>query len=175
MAKSGVVDRESVAIVLHDEMESIRRSVAALGDALQALNIDLSPSMVKAVAQQVRRREALAAEFGLLTSAEAGERMGSRAVAKRNAAAAARSEGRLVALKHGRYFLYPGFQFDEQGIRPVIAELKAVADEYGWDEASLIAWIMSPTTYLGGKRPVDVLDDRDLVVKTARDDMGVVW
>jgi hypothetical protein len=176
MSAAPIIDRDDVAVVIHDEMEAVRRSVAALGDAIRSLDIGLTPNMVKAVAQQEHRREALAAEFGLLTSVEAGARMGSRATAaRRNAATAARIEGRLLAIKQGRYFLYPGFQFDDHGIRPVIADLKRVADEHGWDEASVIEWILAPTTYLHGKRPVDVLDDDELVVQTARNSMGTVW
>jgi hypothetical protein len=50
-----------------------------------------------------------------------------------------------------------------------------VAEEHGWDEASVIEWIMAPTTYLHGNRPVDVLDDAELVVNAARSSMGIVW
>lgn len=173
---STLADEEDIAVVIRDEMEAVRRGVASLGEAIRSLDTGLTPNIVKAVAQQERRREALASEFGLLTSVEAGSRMGSRASsAKRNAASVARSAGRLLAYRQGKYLLYPGFQFDDHGIRPAIAELKKVADEHGWDEASLIEWMMAPTTYLHGKRPVDLLEDVDTVVDVARNAMGVVW
>lgn len=175
LATPSRVDGEDVAVVIASDIEAVRRGVVALGNAIRSIDAPLTPNLVMAVAQQERRHDALAAEFGLLTSAEVGERMGSRAAAKRNAAAAARSEGRLVAIRRGRYLLYPGFQFDESGIRPVIAELRHLADRHGWPEASLIEWIMAPTTYLGGKRPVDVLGDPALVTRVAEESMGVVW
>jgi hypothetical protein len=109
MVSSSVVDQSDIPVVIHEEMEAVRRNVAALRDAIRSLAIGLTPNVVKAVAQQERRREALAAEFGLRTSVEAGTRMGSRAsAARRNAAAAARGEGRLLAYRQGRYLLYPG-------------------------------------------------------------------
>lgn len=53
--------------------------------------------------------------------------------------------------------MYPGFQFDSEGIRTVIAELVAIASEHGWDETSLISWLTAPTTYLNGQRPFDAV------------------
>lgn len=157
------------------DLAQTRRNVAALGRAIHAAHLTASPALAAATQAQQNLYDALAAEFGLLTSTEVGERLGSRAVAKRNVAGAARSEGRLLALRRGRYLLYPGFQFDATGIRPVIAELRGIGDEYDWDDASLIEWLLSPTTYLGGLRPVDVIDEPDRLLTVARAAFGVSW
>lgn len=101
--------------------------------------------------------------------------MSSRAVARRNAATAARSEGRLLALRRGKYLLYPAFQFEAVGILPVIAALRDIGDQHGWDEASLIEWMMAPTTYLGGDRPVDIINDADQLLAVATEAFGVSW
>jgi hypothetical protein len=157
------------------DLEQTRRNVAALGGAIHTAHLTASPSLARAVQAQQNLYSRIEAEFGLFTSREAADRMGSRAVARRNAATAAHSEGRLLALRRGRYLLYPGFQFYSAGVRPVIAALLAVAREHGWNEPSLIEWLVSPTTYLAGARPVDVIEDPDRLLEVARESFGVSW
>lgn len=157
------------------DLEQTRRNVAALGTAIHAANLTASPNLARAVQAQQNIYDSVDAEFGLLTSSQAGDRIGSRAVARRNAATAARNEGRLVAVRRGRYLLYPGFQFDAAGIRPVVADLVQVAFTHGWDETSLITWLVSPTTYLDGSRPVDIMDEPDRLVSLAQEVFGVSW
>ncbi len=165
---------DAVSAVAGD-LEQTRRNVAALGDAIHAAHLTASPPLARAVQAQQNLYGRIEAEFGLLTSREAADRMGSRAVARRNAATAAHTERRLLALRRGRYLLYPGFQFDSAGIRPVIAALLTVAREHGWDETSLIEWLVSPTTYLAGQRPVDVIEDPDRLLEVAKESFGVSW
>lgn len=157
------------------DLEVTRRNVAALGEAVHAAGLGASPELARAVQAQQNLFDRIGAEFGLLTSAQVADRIGSRATARRNAAAAARGAGRLLGLRRGGYLLYPGFQFDAHGIRPVIARLRGVAEEYGWDETSVIEWLASPTTYLGGVRPVDVLGEPEQVLSAARAAFGVSW
>lgn len=164
----------AVSTVMAD-LEQTRRNVAALGEAIHAAHVTASPALARAVQAQQNVYSRIEAEFGLLTSRAAADRMGSRAVARRNAASAAHSEGRLLALRRGRYLLYPGFQFDSAGVRPVIAALFVVAREHGWDETSLIEWLVSPTTYLWGQRPVDVIEHPDRLLAVAREAFGVSW
>lgn len=174
MAGSSAGLTGAVAAVAGD-LERTRRNVAALGGAIHAAHLTASPPLARAVQAQQNLYGRIEAEFGLLTSREAADRMGSRAVARRNAATAARSEGRLFALRRGRYLLYPGFQFDSAGVRPVIAALLTAAREHGWEEASLIEWMVSPTTYLSGRRPVDVIEDPDRLLGVAEESFGVSW
>lgn len=88
---------------------------------------------------------------------------------------AARRERRLLALRRGRYPVYPGFQFDSAGVRPLIAALLAVAREHGWDETSVIESLVSPTTYLAGQRPVDASEHPDRLLDLARESFGISW
>jgi|SRR5690625_518280 len=174
MSQDTMTASELIEQVAHD-LEQTRRNVAALGSAIHAATLTASPSLARAVQAQQNMYDSMAAEFGLLTSAEAADRMGSRAVARRNAAAAARRAGKLVAVRRGRYLMYPGFQFDSAGIRIVIAELVAIASEHDWDEISLITWLIAPTTYLDGQRPVDIIDEPDRLVVLAREAFGISW
>lgn len=165
----------SVASAVAGDLEQTRRNVAALGDAIHAAHLTASPPLARAVQAQQNLYSRIEVEFGLFTSREAADRMGSRAAVRRNAATAARGAGRLLALRRGRYLLYPGFQFNSAGVRPVIAALLTVARECGWDETSLIEWLVSATTYLGGQRPVDVIEDPDRLLEVARESFGVSW
>lgn len=99
---------EDVATAVASDLELTRRNVTALGTAIRAAHLTAaSPALTRAVSAQQNLYERIDAEFGLLTSAQAADRMSSRAVARRNAATAARSEGRLLALRRGKYLLYP--------------------------------------------------------------------
>ncbi|MGI8415600.1 MAG: hypothetical protein ACR2P2_05215 [Nakamurella sp.] len=172
VASAALVDP---ARVLAESTQRAVRSVSALGGAIYAANVQVSPQLARAVQAQQNLYDEIDGEFGLLTSAEAGQRMGSRSAALRNAATAARRSGKLLALRRGGYWLFPAFQFDEAGLRPEIAELIALATEHQRTEAGLIQWLCSPTTYLGGSRPVDVLDDSAQVLDAARRAFGVQW
>ena len=168
-------EAEGVVAAVATDLENVRRNVIALGNAIHSAQVSASPALARAVQAQQNVYDRIDAEFGLLTSAQVADRMGSRAMARRNAATAARADGRLLAIRRGRYLLYPGFQFDAEGVRPVIADLRAVAVGHGWDEASLIEWMVSPTTYLHGQRPVDVLDDPEGLLDVAQKALGVSW
>lgn len=161
--------------LLAEDVALARRSVAALGPAIQSVAHRVSPSLTRAVQARENLYADIEDEFGLFSSAEAGQRMGSRSAARRNAATAARREGRLLGLRRGGYLLFPGFQFDAHGVRPVIADLVETGRKHHWHEASLIEWLCSPTTYLDGVRPVDVLDDAERVVQVAQAAFGVQW
>lgn len=174
MSANAMSSAEFTAVAASD-LARTRRNVAALGSAIYAAHFTASPALARAVQAQQNLYDSIAAEFGLLTSAEAADRVGSRATARRNAATAARTAGRLVALHRGNRLMYPGFQFDARGIRPVIADLRTVADEHDWDEASLIEWMVAPTTYLGGDRPVDVIEEEDELLEVARAAFGISW
>ena len=155
--------------------ERASRSVAALGDAIHAAHVPVSPPLARAVQAEQNLYDRIEAEFGLLSSAEAGRRMGSRASALRNAATAARRAGELLAVRRGRYLLFPGFQFADDGVRPVMADLVALGQRHGRTEAGLIQWLCAPTTYLDGARPVEVIDKPERVLEAAEDAFGVQW
>jgi hypothetical protein len=167
--------RDKVVTAIAETTERTARSVAALGEAIHAAHVTASPALARATQAEQNLYDSIAAEFGLLSSAEAGDRMGSRAAARRNAATAARREGRLLALRRGGYRLFPTFQFDQHGVRPVIAELIELARRHEWSEIGLIEWLCSPTTYLEGGRPVDIIDDPARLLRVAQDALGVQW
>ena len=162
---------------LIDVAQRIRASAKALGDAIDAVDIYTEPAVARAVQAERNLYDRIDAEFGLLTSAEVGRRLGSRSTAPRNLAVATRRGGSLVAITRGHQALYPGFQFGSDG-RPlaVIRDLRDLAGECGWSESSVVQWLCAPTTYLDGLRPVDLLaSDPCRVLDVARRAWTVEW
>ena len=137
----------------------LRESAHAVGVALSSVTVYTEPAVARAVQAEQNLYARIEAEFGMLTSTEAGKRMGSRSSAPRNLATTARRNKALLAVRQGNYLSYPGFQFGPDG-KPlaVIGRLLEVADENGWSEAGLVQWLCAPTTYLDGDRPVEAED-----------------
>lgn len=166
----------NIVQTIAERTERTARSVVALGSAIHAADVHASPSLARATQAEQNLYDQIDTEFGLLTSAEAGRRMGSRSAALRNAATAARRDGRLLASRRGGYWLFPGFQFDDTGVRPVIADLIKLGRDHGRTEAGLIQWLCSPTTYLHRRRrPVEVLDSPEQLLAAAGEAFGVQW
>lgn len=160
-----------------DAAQRISASAEALGQAIDAVRIYTEPAVARAVQAERNLYDRIDAEFGLLTSTQAGRRLGSRSSAPRNLAASARRGGALLAISRGHQTLYPGFQFGDDGRPlPVIRTLRELADECGWSETAVVQWLCAPTTYLDGARPVDLLaGEPDRVVDTARQAWTVTW
>jgi hypothetical protein len=157
--------------------ERVRESAHAVGVALSSVAVYTEPAVARAVQAEHNLYARIDAEFGVLTSTEAGKRMGSRSSAPRNLATTAHRNKVLVAVRLGNYLSYPGFQFGPDG-KPlaVVARLREVAEANGWSEAGLVQWLCSPTTYLDGDRPVDHLaTDPDRVVAVAAEALAVSW
>jgi hypothetical protein len=157
--------------------ERVRESAHAVGVALSSVAVYTEPAVARAVQAEHNLYARIDAEFGMLTSTEAGRRMGSRSSAPRNLATTAHRNKALVAVRRGNYLSYPGFQFGPDG-KPlaVVARLREVAEASGWSEAGLVQWLCSPTTYLDGDRPVDHLaNDPDRVVEVAAEALAVSW
>jgi hypothetical protein len=155
----------------------LRESAHAVGVALSSVTVYTEPAVARAVQAEQNLYSRIEAEFGMLTSTEAGKRMGSRSSAPRNLATTARRNKALLAVRQGNYLSYPGFQFGPDG-KPlaVVGRLLEVADENGWSEAGLVQWLCAPTTYLDGDRPVDHLTtDPDRVVAVTAEALAVAW
>lgn len=157
--------------------QRVRESAQAVGAALASVAVYAEPAITRAVQAEHNLYARIEAEFGLLTSTEAGKHMGSRSRAPRNFAATAHRNDQLVAVRRGNQLVYPGFQFGADG-QPlaVIGRLRETAQANEWSEAGLVQWLCSPTTYLDGDRPVDYLtDDPDRVVTVASEALAISW
>ena len=163
----------SAAISIARNMEL---GIEALGAALADSETPVSHQLARSMAATEKAWRDLEAEFGLLSSVEVSELVGSKSP-NRSFASEQRGKGRLIAVKRPGGFRYPGFQFDrtEHMIRPVMAELIRVAEVAGRSEASLALWMALSTGYLDGRRPVDTLSQPEKVVEAAEQSFNVQW
>jgi hypothetical protein len=113
-------------------------------------------------------RQALLSEFGGLSGTEVSQRFG--ATAASGEAVDWKAENRLVGVPLGDEVVYPRFQFTEEGeprriIAPALHALRADPTVTAWQAA---LWFIAPNGWLGGRRPVDLLDSEpDAVVEAA--------
>jgi len=168
-------DAESLAELLAataGAWQSQGRDLGDLIDALTPVQRDLpTPAAVLQARRNAEARNALLAEFGALRSSEIAELAGSRAANRAALANRWRSEHRLVAVPIGDELLYPGFQFTSEGkphpaVGAALEALRSNPEVSDWQAA---LWFVGPNGWLGGGRPVDVLDaEPDAVVDAAR-------
>lgn len=94
----------------------------------------------------------------------------------RSVASKAKAKG-LVGYRRGRRILYPGFQFDERGLRPGWNDVVAPLRDAGWDDEDIVLWLAAPHGALGRRSPVKALDDGDrgLVLDVVRKETAGVW
>lgn len=161
---------------LNSIAENMQQSLASLGSALANMPTPVSPQLARATAATEQAWRDLENEFGLLTSTEVSDLVGSDSP-NRSYASSQHSQGKLIAVKRPKGLRYPGYQFDsvDHAILPVIEKLISVAEDAGRSESSLALWMTRPTGYLAGDRPVDWLTDPSKVVEIAKQSFGVQW
>jgi hypothetical protein len=152
--------------------QSQGRAIEDLIDALTLEQPELpTPAAVLQARRNVEARNALLTEFGALRSSEIAELAGSRAANRAALANRWRAEQRLVAVPVGDELLYPGFQFTSEGkphpaVGVALEALRSNAEVSDWQAA---LWFAGPNGWLGGRRPVDLLDSEpDAVAEAAR-------
>lgn len=119
------------------------------------------PSESAAVLSQrnARRRAQLLEEFGALTGEQIAQER-SRARNRHALAARWRKEGRLFGVPYRGQTVYPAFQFDESDqLRPVIAEVLEALPRSHMSDWEVALWWTAANGHLGGRRPVDSLDE----------------
>jgi hypothetical protein len=153
-----------------DERETIQEKLDRL---IETMTPDVRfPSEAAALLSQrnARRRAELLEEFGALTGEQiARER--SRARNRHALAARWRKEGRLFGVPYRGQTLYPAFQFDDANeLRPVVGQVLEALPRPQMSDWELALWWTAANGHLGGRRPVDLLDeDPDALPTAARD------
>lgn len=164
---------------VHDiDIAVVYRGAARAAEEVEELAAAMTPDITiptPPVVLQARRnaeaRAAMLEEFGALTASEVADLAGSEAKNTSALAGRWRREGRLLAVEHHGTVYYPGFQFDSSGkprheIADVLRHLSS-PDVTPWQQA---LWFTSANGWLGGRRPVDLLDDeRDAIIAAAKD------
>ncbi|WP_025159178.1 hypothetical protein [Leifsonia aquatica] len=169
---------DEVSVVV--ELARERSALDALSAAMTRIGF-LSPATARAAQAGENAVKAVEDEFGLLSSVEVANLLGSSSSAesKRSLAKDMRDQGRLLYVRRLNKFLYPGFQFDTARgrVAPLVADLMALAVDSGWAAEDVVLWLCSPTTYFAdGSRPVDhFVADPARVLEVARRAWNVEW
>jgi len=149
-----------------------RDKAEAAGKRVLHKHDEIAPSAAETsqLRRNARARKAFLAEMEALSSREVAELVGSRATNQAALANRWKEEGRIFAVEAGGQTLFPAFQFSEDSgqPQPVIAQILTVLQPRfsGWQTA---LWFTGRNSWLGAKRPVDVLkSDPEAVVEAAR-------
>lgn len=162
---------ESVPARFASAAEAVRsalfyqQSIDALESALVTLPTAADPATARAAQATENVWRLVETEFGLLTSTEVSALLGA-SNANRAYAGQLRKRGDLLAAQRKNAYVFPGFQFDHQAgsVRPWVRPLLQLAERQDRSAAGVVMWMMSPTTYFDGERPVDyVADDAQLL------------
>lgn len=89
----------------------------------------------------------VAAQFGLLTESEGAAGLGVET-----------PPAELLSLVRNGQVYYPGFQIADGAVRPGWARLVEPLLARGWSSSDVLAWFASPSGWLHGRRPADLLD-----------------
>ena len=185
-----VLDGADIAIVVGElenvhasssgVLNTIRSALAyrAATDSLASFIASQSTTVDPATARAVQATETVwrqvERDFGLYSSTEAGALLGA---GNRAYASSLRKRGELLGVERKNAFVFPGFQLDRVAgtIRPWVKPLLALAEQHERTTADVVLWMMAPTTYLGGDRPVDHVTDPERLLSVAKNAWGVEW
>jgi hypothetical protein len=144
------------------------------GETGDARPLEASPEVAHSLRASENRWHAIAREYELLDSRAVAALLAGSGTNRKRAHQLAK-EGKIIGVKRGRGTLYPGFQFDQGEIRPVIAEVAAIGRRNHWTDPHLLLWLASPNGYLEGRVPARMMDDPDRILEAARQDMAKRW
>lgn len=158
-----------------DDLHVLRESMHALGAAISSLEQPASPQMAAGVAATVLARSRVGQEFGYLSAAETSQLLGSQQPGGAYANDQ-RKAGRILGVPVRNTYEYPAFQFDASGrIRPATPAVLAAAEEFGIDADTVTQWFCLPSAGLQDRRPVDLIDDVQVILEDFRGRFGVQW
>ena len=136
-----------------------------------------SPRLLKEAAMLVRARKAVLESGDWLTAADIAQLAG---LSTRNPSAQPnkwKKQGQIFAIHHGGVDYFPDFGLDrEAGFRPLKALAKIIETFAGQkDSWGMAYWFRSDNSYLGGKRPQDLLTSTpEQVIEAAMDEVQAV-
>jgi hypothetical protein len=144
-------------------------------DAVANQPVPVGPATAGQIALIDQAWRGVESRYGALDAGRYAELVGASPTS-RSVASKAKRKG-LVGYRRGRRLLYPGFQFDERGLRSGWNDVVAPLRDAGWDDADIVLWLAAPHGTLGRRSPVEALDDgdRSLVLDVIRDETAGVW
>lgn len=155
-----------IALRLRDMEGEAARETAVLDAMLPPVETLSHDATTQLRWNALARADALR-EFGALTSAQLADMRGSRTANPHTTTSRWISGHRVFAVETPSGRLFPAFQFVDGEPRPLMGRILAALDGQlrGWE---LLLWFTGSNGYLGGARPVDLLDNTpDRVVAAA--------
>lgn len=162
---------------LNSLASTVWEGVHALGAAMAAAPVAVSPQTARSLQAAENIWRSIDREFGMPTSIEVAELLGSRKP-NRSIASTLRSGGDIVGVMRGNSYRFPGFQFDQEKgtVVPAMPKVIALARENGRSDEDLVFWLTSPSSFFREQdRPVDHLGEEDRVLAAARDQFEGSW
>jgi hypothetical protein len=162
---------------LNSLASTVWEGVHALGAAMATAPVAVSPQTARRLQAAENIWRSIDGEFGMLTSIEVAELLGSRKP-NRSIASTLRSDGSIVGIMRGNSYRFPGFQFDtdKAAVVPVMPKLIALARENGRSDEDLVFWLTSPSSLFHEQdRPVDHLHEEERVLAAAKDQFEGSW
>lgn len=156
-------------------LESNQDAINKVRRALESVDEFVSPSLVRSIQAEIIRVREIGRVYGLLPE---------HTVRAELELSYSKALPRLFGVTYREEKLYPAFLFepatDSPGarqVRPFVAELAKLADEYKWQESSVVHWLVSPTTWFapGGEAPVDYLHEPTKILIAFESTAGVEW
>lgn len=152
------------------------RGIEALGAAMAALAEPISPELARSVQAEENWWRRIETEHETLSSTETAELLGKKS--NRAYASHQRQEGRLLGYRRGNSYRYPKFQFDlrRRTVLPVIEDLLRVSGDYGVVGADIVLWLCTPSAYFDEQdEPVNHLHDHEAMIQAAQSRFGASW
>jgi hypothetical protein len=164
------------ARVVRGALASVQAAAATVA-ALDQLAELPGPSTVRAAHDTVEAWRELERRWGLLSPVEVVERNPTVSNASDHLGRL-HDAGRVVRVRRGRGYRYPGYQFDGNG-QPIaaLADVVVVLRRAGWSEPSIVLWFDSPNGRLvDDARPAELLaSDADAVRAAASAAADPLW
>jgi hypothetical protein len=140
---------------------------------LEAVEADVSPQLVRSVQATINAVKEIGRDFGFLTEPEALTALGP----------GKDTEVHDFTLRYRGQTLYPRFLVEpspggagSMRVRPLMKDLKKIADEYRWTGSDVVLWMTSPTTWFADEgRPVDHLEEPARILAAFEDEAGAQW
>lgn len=137
----------------------------------------LSPRLLKEAAMLVQARNAVLESGDLLTAAEVAQLAGLSTVNPSAQPNKWKKQGLIFAISHNGVDYFPGYGLDrEAGFRPLKAMARVIEAFAGHkDSWGMAYWFRSDNSFLGGKRPQDLLATApERVIEAALDEVQEV-
>ncbi len=160
-------------LVVSGALAERRRAVEIQGELADRLTPSLAQldPVPRAAVEQARRLAALRTDLlvsGAFTYGALAEGRGAALPAIRQFVRRARDRNELFTVSHDNETLVPAFLLDEHlATKPAVVQAIAPLRNVGEDGWALWAWFVTPSGWLGGRRPAEVLDEAPALVVEA--------